>query len=511
MVHPKLKAQIVLLTTLLAFNIVFLGTLTPTRAQTTTVVYIDPPEVDNLFSPAQFTISVKVANVTNLYGLDFQLGWDPTIITHVSHVKKIPKDGSPAYPDGIMYKPTINVIDQVDENAGMPGSEPGTMYWLSEASMLPAKSFNGSGTIVEMTFQVVGLGTSPLKIIACTLADKDGNPISYTAKSGKFVNYVVPPPPPANIFVNPSSIINSSLTPSSNFNISVDVKRIQDLYSYDFALAYNATLLEVAQVIGNPAFPAPTITQGTGDVRITSSLVSPTPPISGNFSLASIKFHVLAVGETVLDLHDVVLKDDQGENITFLTPGDGFFTNSAVFKISATVDVKPDALNLKTKGRWLTVYIELPEGYNVSDIDPSTVKLNHTILVDLAAPTAIGDYDNDDVSDLMVKFNRTEVINYISASHVGCFSVNMTCTITGQLKTGMSFEGSDPVKVSSLLGDASGDGVVDIIDLVLGGLCYDSKDDGEHWNPNVNFAPSYNKIDVLDLVTLVWYYGKRCP
>ncbi|MFQ6115555.1 MAG: hypothetical protein ACE5NG_15960, partial [bacterium] len=101
---------------------------------------------------------------------------------------------------------------------------------------------------------------------------------------------------------------------------------------------------------------------------------------------------------------------------------------------TATVDIKPDTLNLIGKGKWTTTYIELPEGYNVSDIDVSSISLNGTVPVDLDAPTDIGDYDEDDVSDLMVKFDRAAVTSYIQ-SVVGPqdrFGA-VTLTITGFL------------------------------------------------------------------------------
>jgi hypothetical protein len=43
--------------------------------------------------------------------------------------------------------------------------------------------------------------------------------------------------------------------------------------------------------------------------------------------------------------------------------------------IIASIDIKPDTLNLKSKGNWITAYIELPEGSNVGDIDCSTIRL----------------------------------------------------------------------------------------------------------------------------------------
>lgn len=66
--------------------------------------------------------------------------------------------------------------------------------------------------------------------------------------------------------------------------------------------------------------------------------------------------------------------------------------------ITATVVIHPQTLNLGSKGRWLTAHIELPKGYNLSDIDVSRIMLNDTIPVEL---TPIGDYDCDGIPDLM--------------------------------------------------------------------------------------------------------------
>ncbi|MCK4443511.1 MAG: hypothetical protein KAW09_03140, partial [Thermoplasmata archaeon] len=43
--------------------------------------------------------------------------------------------------------------------------------------------------------------------------------------------------------------------------------------------------------------------------------------------------------------------------------------------IDATVEIHPETLNLKSKGRWVTCIIELPDYLDESDIDPSTVML----------------------------------------------------------------------------------------------------------------------------------------
>jgi len=118
-------------------------------------------------------------------------------------------------------------------------------------------------------------------------------------------------------------------------------------------------------------------------------------------------------------------------------------------EISATVDIDPDTLNLKSNGEWITVYIELLASYPVEDIDISTVMLNNTIPVDLDAPTQIGDYDFDGAPDLMVKFDRASIIEWlgiIDHSEDTGKSCLVTFTITGEVLD-TAFEGPYTIKV----------------------------------------------------------------
>ena len=127
----------------------------------------------------------------------------------------------------------------------------------------------------------------------------------------------------------------------------------------------------------------------------------------------------------------------------------------ATFGIGATVDFYPKTLNLKSRGTWITAYIELPEPYDVSDINVTTVFLDGAIPAE-SKPWAIGDYDNDGISDeLMVKFDRYTVTEHIWAKlyHMGIEpssfpkeGVEVGLTITGLLNT-ETFEGSDTIRV----------------------------------------------------------------
>jgi hypothetical protein len=83
--------------------------------------------------------------------------------------------------------------------------------------------------------------------------------------------------------------------------------------------------------------------------------------------------------------------------------------------------------------------------------------LNGTIPVDpfwISKPikSVIGDYDNDTIPDLMVKFDRQQVINYIKANvdmsrlYEERF-MTITLTVTGKLNDGTPFQGSDTVRI----------------------------------------------------------------
>ncbi len=110
--------------------------------------------------------------------------------------------------------------------------------------------------------------------------------------------------------------------------------------------------------------------------------------------------------------------------------------------IPATIDIDPDTLNLKSKGKWVTGYVELPEGYDVNDINVSTINLKPgEVPVDPTAPTTIGDYDSDGISDLMVKFNRANVVANLVAGN------EVKLTVTGKLIDGAAFEGNDTIRV----------------------------------------------------------------
>jgi len=89
--------------------------------------------------------------------------------------------------------------------------------------------------------------------------------------------------------------------------------------------------------------------------------------------------------------------------------------------VVATVEIGPETLNLKSNGKFITAYLELPEGFDVANIALDSVAITAVDSVDITPigiepkPTEIGDFDNDGVPDLMVKFSRSAVQQVVTA------------------------------------------------------------------------------------------------
>lgn len=140
-----------------------------------------------------------------------------------------------------------------------------------------------------------------------------------------------------------------------------------------------------------------------------------------------------------------LMTDFEGDPRIFPSPIEGTVDMGAdefvpeVELITATIDIKPDTLNLSSKGKWITCYIELPDDYDVAGINVSTLLLNETVPAE-SEPTEIGDYDEDGITDLMVKFDRDSVQGILEVED------EVEAIVTG-VGDGTPFEGSDTIRV----------------------------------------------------------------
>jgi Thrombospondin type 3 repeat len=72
--------------------------------------------------------------------------------------------------------------------------------------------------------------------------------------------------------------------------------------------------------------------------------------------------------------------------------------------------INPKTLNLKSKGRVITTFVDLPTSFKPADIDLASLLLEGAIPVTVPPTPKLGDGDEDGTPDLMVKFSRQALI-----------------------------------------------------------------------------------------------------
>jgi len=166
-----------------------------------------------------------------------------------------------------------------------------------------------------------------------------------------------------------------------------------------------------------------------GDYRISVIAESSASPTD------TYDLRVAASGEIIVLAENVTIEEIPAQPYIIRSTG-----TEIIPIIPATIDFNPDTLNLKSEGEWITVYIELPtgHGYDVSDIN-----VGRTFLEGLL------EAQHSDIQDgvLMVKFDMQDLIIFLE-SVIGVIPPEeIPITVTGELKDGRPFEGSDTIRV----------------------------------------------------------------
>lgn len=108
--------------------------------------------------------------------------------------------------------------------------------------------------------------------------------------------------------------------------------------------------------------------------------------------------------------------------------------------IDTEINIDPNTLNLDSNEQGFTCYIELPIN-DVTQIDMSSIQLADGPFAKLS-PSSMGDFDEDGNIDIMVKFNREEVIRYILNAG-GQINTEFEIIIEGNIDNETKFRGSD--------------------------------------------------------------------
>jgi len=254
-----------------------------------TAILVDPPAIidRDMTSSRTFNISIKIINVTDLYGVEFKLLWNATAINLTDLDLFFP------------WSPTFVAADQIDPELGQ--------YWLSVTAMPPANPYSGNTTIAILTFTVLtDTSQTVLKLSDTILGNPQADSIPHNVLHGFFSNYAHAKIESCNsegestsLFgnVGPMHVRGSSFTPLKTYNIYI--------------------VNHTTWIDGMP-FPE----------RINGTATTVESDVLGNVSVAKIWAAPLKPGE-----YDIVVDVD----------GDGFY-NSGIDALDEAIQVKSGPL-----------------------------------------------------------------------------------------------------------------------------------------------------------------------
>jgi len=147
----------------------------PPPPPTPPTLAVEPPLIidPTLTPPKTFEINITIINVTDLYGYEFSLSYDPTILCCISLTIRDPLNETNYLPEFA-----------VNNTAGL--------VWVKVTYYSPAIPIttNASVPLVTLIFRVKGLGVTPLDLHNTSLTDVWGRPVSHVAKDGLFANLI---------------------------------------------------------------------------------------------------------------------------------------------------------------------------------------------------------------------------------------------------------------------------------------------------------------------------------
>ena len=154
-------------------SVICLSFIGSARCDGTTALSINPPLTTLSQSPVgtNFTVSINITDVTDLWGWKVQLSWDPTVLNLTSG----PTEGS------FMGGGTLFLASPTNYSAGF-------IHEISD-TYLSNTNVNGSGVLATVTFKVLAASPSNIVLNETELLGPypTHTPIAHTVYNGQFV------------------------------------------------------------------------------------------------------------------------------------------------------------------------------------------------------------------------------------------------------------------------------------------------------------------------------------
>jgi hypothetical protein len=224
-----------------------------------------------------FTIDIKLADVTQLYGYEFKIYWN-TQLLDLTTVQITPP-----------WSAYFIAKNETREDLGR--------YWLAVSAYL-TPSFTGSTTLARLTFTIAydpiypENKTCSLNLADTKLSAPEGVPIYHMTHDGEYSIFSTRP----KMAVAPATYTACAL--GETFQINITIADVVDLYNFTFKLNYDTTQLDATTLQLGPFLNLPVyiskfiIDDADGQIWLWAWSTGGAQPASGSGLLATITFEV---------------------------------------------------------------------------------------------------------------------------------------------------------------------------------------------------------------------------
>ena len=253
------KSMVILLTLMIVLSF---AAIFPVHAVATPQLFVDPASIisDTTSYPASttFTVDVCIANTTGFAGVQFELWWDPALLSGVSMEEVLFTENTPPGNESNIWPLSHTVASDHVEYAYaymnlQSGIDNGYLPMNVTTTTNPP---DGKRTVATITLHVEdeptkteGFLETVLDLTNSIVSDMDGNPIGLTEGDGYFkVSWAQPTTNPY-LYVDPSVYTATDLGEQFDINIMIDnLKEGWELVGLEFKLGFNGTLLEALSI-----------------------------------------------------------------------------------------------------------------------------------------------------------------------------------------------------------------------------------------------------------------------
>ena len=430
----------------------------PAQSIATTTVSVVPSTVTASMGQ-NFNINVNISSVSDLYGWEFKLGWNSTLLDAVNVT------------EGTFLKNSSETffVPKINNTVG---------YMLVDCTLLGnVDGVSGNGTLAVVEFYVEGIGESVLDLFNTTLINSREQTITHQSTDG--YGYFT--------FAHDVAVINiiasqTIVLPGQSIEINVTVEN-QGGYteSFNVTVCYNLEVIETQLVSLDPEeYTVLTFTWDTtgvdkGDYTISAeaTVVAGETDTTDNTKVVESMITVLSQG------HDVAIK---GVTPSKTVTGQGF--SLFIHVIAKNYGTSEETFNVTAY--YNDIAIILPNGQNYT-----TTTLT-----------------SGNSTTLTLTWNTTGVAK-------GNYTITAKATTLPYETDTEDNSNTDGIVLITIPGDINGDRTVNILDCIVLANHFSHRDGDGHtpstkeWKDCLNSdINSDNRVNILDCIILAGKFGQ---